>query len=345
MNQQTHRKQQSDAVARSAVTGARAPRTDHLQGRGLQDPLLSRSAKASADDDKDDDEPARLHRSARAAGGGGVAGAWGRATAGAAGAVPYRREMERAFGQDFSGVRAYTGRREPMEAIGAHAAANGEQVAFAEASPSRKLVAHELTHVVQRRRAGGSGGVRGSMKLSQPGDAAEQEAERVSESVVGGRTAEVSALGGIGAGISRKVSSKWQEMRKPASGKITGRFGEDRGDHKHSGTDFACDPGSSVKSALDGQVIQTQGTSSSGGYGNRMVVKHSNTWQTTYNHLSSFEKSVGERVRAGAKIAESGNTGNSTGPHLHFEVVKNGKYVNPESYIGDKIKIRVWNVW
>lgn len=187
MNQQTTRRRQTETLARSAASSDQARRTDHLTGSELRDPLVSRSAKAHAEE-KEDEHPGRLHRSARGEASGHVAGAWERATAGGSGPVPYRREMERAFGQDFSGVRAYMGRREPMETIGAHAAANGEDVAFAEHSPSKRLVAHELTHVVQRRKAGGGsgGGVRGSMKVSQPGDAAEREADRVGEAVAKG---------------------------------------------------------------------------------------------------------------------------------------------------------------
>src|SRR5262245_12484982 len=68
--------------------------------------------------------------------------------------LPYRAQMERAFGQDFSSVRVTTGQTHELDAIGATAAAKGETVAFADATPTPWLVAHELAHVVQHRRGG-----------------------------------------------------------------------------------------------------------------------------------------------------------------------------------------------
>lgn len=70
------------------------------------------------------------------------------AVRGGASAVPYAADMERAFGEDFSNVRAYVGRRAEMAGLGATAAARDEHVAFASATPDRETVAHELTHVV-----------------------------------------------------------------------------------------------------------------------------------------------------------------------------------------------------
>jgi len=120
--------------------------------------------------------------------------AFAAATSGAASEVPFRRDMERSFGEDFSGVRAHLGDppRAGLDALGANAAARSDTIAFGTATPDRALVAHELTHVVQQRRHGG-GGVQGKATLSQPGDRAEAEADDVARRVVAGEQVTVSA--------------------------------------------------------------------------------------------------------------------------------------------------------
>ncbi len=71
----------------------------------------------------------------------------------------------------------------------------------------------------------------------------------------------------------------------------------------------------------------------SGSYGNLMKVQHSNGIVTYYAHLSGFVASVGSSVSKGQTIALIGSTGNSTGPHLHFEVRINGAHTNPLNYV------------
>lgn len=104
-----------------------------------------------------------------------VIDAYGDAARGPGGEVPFRGEMERSFGADFSRVRAVTGRQIQLLPLNARAATRGEEVVFGDERPDRSLVAHELTHVLQNRRAGGrtSGGV------SRHGDAAEVEARAI----------------------------------------------------------------------------------------------------------------------------------------------------------------------
>lgn len=101
--------------------------------------------------------------------------------AGSTAALPYRAEMEVAFGEDFSGVEVQAGRRDALSEIGARAATSAERIAFASASPDRDTVAHELAHVVQHRRHGG-----GSGGISRRGDASEREAEQVAAAVTAG---------------------------------------------------------------------------------------------------------------------------------------------------------------
>lgn len=87
--------------------------------------------------------------------------------------------------------------------------------------------------------------------------------------------------------------------------------------HKHSGQDFVVPSGTSVRAAHTGTVV-TAGWG--GAYGNNIVIKHGSHLYTQYGHLSKIGVHVGEKVITGEEIGKSGSTGNSTGPHLHFEV-------------------------
>ncbi len=94
-----------------------------------------------------------------------------------------------------------------------------------------------------------------------------------------------------------------------------------QGIHGTNAVDFGAPVGTPVKASLDGEVILSKGGGAyNGGYGNYIVIKHSNGTQTLYAHLSKTEVSVGRKVSKGDVIGKSGNTGRSTGPHLHFEV-------------------------
>jgi murein DD-endopeptidase MepM/ murein hydrolase activator NlpD len=94
----------------------------------------------------------------------------------------------------------------------------------------------------------------------------------------------------------------------------------------HNGIDIGVDTGTPVRAAMEGTVSET-GYSS--GYGNYILVYHHAGWESLYGHLQSISVRPGQRVAAGQRIAYSGNTGYSTGPHLHFSVFKSGRTVNP----------------
>ena len=105
-------------------------------------------------------------------------------------------------------------------------------------------------------------------------------------------------------------------MVKPIIGGI-----KTQGLHGHNGIDFGAPIGSTVVAALDGVVTLTRGGDGwNGGYGNYIVIKHSNGTQTLYAHLSNISVNQGQTVNKGQMIGRSGNSGQSTGPHLHFEV-------------------------
>ena len=98
----------------------------------------------------------------------------------------------------------------------------------------------------------------------------------------------------------------------------------------HYGTDFAADAGTEIHSFADG-VVLASGTDS--GYGNYVKVDHGGGFVTLYGHCSERLVSEGERVQRGQTIALVGSTGRSTGPHLHFELIHDGVYLNPEFYL------------
>jgi murein DD-endopeptidase MepM/ murein hydrolase activator NlpD len=115
----------------------------------------------------------------------------------------------------------------------------------------------------------------------------------------------------------------------PVSGSVVSGFGM-RSGRMHEGIDITASSGTPVRSAAAGTVIHAGWL---GGYGNLVVVDHGGGLSTAYAHNSSFASSVGQSVAAGQVIAYSGNTGNSSGPHVHFEVRVNGSAVDPLGYL------------
>ncbi|MFF8603245.1 M23 family metallopeptidase [Streptomyces sp. NPDC015232] len=108
--------------------------------------------------------------------------------------------------------------------------------------------------------------------------------------------------------------------------------------HKHSGQDFAVPVGTPVKAAGAGTVVKAgpYGGGDGPAYGNAIVVKHGNGTYSQYAHLSKIKVRIGQKVAAGQQIALSGNTGNSSGPHLHFEIRTTPNYgsaVNPAAFL------------
>lgn len=93
-----------------------------------------------------------------------------------------------------------------------------------------------------------------------------------------------------------------------------------QGIHGYNGVDFGALVGASIRAAAGGTVVVSRSGGYNGGYGQYVVIKHSNGVQTLYAHMSQNNVSVGESVTAGEVVGLVGNTGRSTGPHLHFEV-------------------------
>ncbi|MDP3854173.1 M23 family metallopeptidase [Phenylobacterium sp.] len=128
-------------------------------------------------------------------------------------------------------------------------------------------------------------------------------------------------------------------LRTPVDGaRMTSRFGMRRHpilgfNRMHQGIDFGAGSGTPIVASGDGVVIEARRW---GGYGNWLRIRHSGGWETGYAHLSRYGKGVrpGMRVSQGQVVAYVGSTGASTGPHLHYEIWKNGGRVNP---VGAKV--------
>lgn len=113
----------------------------------------------------------------------------------------------------------------------------------------------------------------------------------------------------------------------PIGGRITQRFA-----WYHRGLDIATAAGTPILAADAGTVV-TAGWPDNSGYGNRVVINHGNGYTTLYAHMSKISVTAGQTVKRGDVLGLEGSTGRSTGPHLHFEIKKNGGYVNPLEYL------------
>ncbi len=98
----------------------------------------------------------------------------------------------------------------------------------------------------------------------------------------------------------------------------------------HEGMDFTAKTGTPIYATGDGVVARADNTAS--GYGNHIVIRHGFGYETLYGHLSRYKCKAGQRIKRGDVIGYVGSTGRSEGPHLHYEVHKNGKVVNPPNF-------------
>jgi murein DD-endopeptidase MepM/ murein hydrolase activator NlpD len=118
-----------------------------------------------------------------------------------------------------------------------------------------------------------------------------------------------------------EVSSQYGYRTNPFGG---------RGYEFHSGIDFKGDIGNPVKVTGDGVVGKADYHN---GYGKCVIIKHKHGYSSLYGHLSEINVTVGQKVKSGDVIGLVGNTGRSTGPHLHYEIRKNGTDINPNDYL------------
>lgn len=133
------------------------------------------------------------------------------------------------------------------------------------------------------------------------------------------------------------ASSKGFSPASPLRGEFTSGYGYRRhplgGDRRfHKGVDIAAEYGARIHAAEGGVVVKVY-NSSAAALGRHILIKHANGFETCYGHLWKILVSEGDRVEKGQVIGREGSSGWSTGPHLHFEIHKNGYAVNPEPYI------------
>ena len=141
--------------------------------------------------------------------------------------------------------------------------------------------------------------------------------------------------------VSAKAAASWVDPVKKYT--LSASFAQAGGmwQSTHSGQDFAVPSGTNVVAAHGGTVVKAGGNGAGDGpaYGNAIVIKHGNGTYSQYAHLSRIDVRVGQVVKTGQHIARSGNTGNSTGPHLHFEIRTTANYgsaIDPVAFLRGK---------
>ncbi|MEU3737002.1 MULTISPECIES: M23 family metallopeptidase [unclassified Streptomyces] len=135
-----------------------------------------------------------------------------------------------------------------------------------------------------------------------------------------------------------KKAAAWQDPVDKYTLSASFGLGGNMWSSKHSGQDFAVSIGTSVEAVHNGTVVKAGGNGAGDGpaYGNAIVIKHDNGTFSQYAHLSKIDVRVGQTVGTGQHIAASGNTGNSSGPHLHFEIRTTPNYgsaVDPVAFL------------
>ncbi|MCX5036247.1 M23 family metallopeptidase [Streptomyces coelicoflavus] len=140
---------------------------------------------------------------------------------------------------------------------------------------------------------------------------------------------------------TKKKAASWVDPVKKYA--LSAGFAQNGGmwAHKHSGQDFAVPVGTNVVATHGGTVVKAGGNGAGDGpaYGNAIVIKHGNGTYSQYAHLSKVNVKIGQVVKTGQSIAKSGNTGNSSGPHLHFEIRTTANYgsaVDPVAFLKSK---------
>jgi murein DD-endopeptidase MepM/ murein hydrolase activator NlpD len=214
-------------------------------------------------------------------------------------------------------------------ALGAFAAATAGQTLKAGSSPSDDIA--PLADSKNASAAIGIGGSSGGVSAAAPevltvakvAVAPPVEAQQIASTnnIVQTRAAAAAAA---------KAEAERPKYVMPAAGRLTSGFGA-RWGTTHYGLDIANSIGTPILAAADGVIIEAGPAS---GFGLWLKVQHDDGTVTVYGHINDYSVREGQRVKAGEQIARMGNRGQSTGPHLHFEVWEDGtKKVNPKSWL------------
>jgi murein DD-endopeptidase MepM/ murein hydrolase activator NlpD len=136
------------------------------------------------------------------------------------------------------------------------------------------------------------------------------------------------------------ASKKADDWTKPVEGEyeLSAGYGNSGGRwaQKHSGQDFAVPTGTPVNAVHGGTVVKAgpNGAGDGSSYGNAIVIKHDDNTYSQYAHLSKVDAKPGQQVKTGQEIGQSGSTGNSSGPHLHFEIRSTADYGSGKDPVG-----------
>jgi murein DD-endopeptidase MepM/ murein hydrolase activator NlpD len=141
--------------------------------------------------------------------------------------------------------------------------------------------------------------------------------------------------------VSAKTAASWVDPVKKYTLSASFAQAGSMWQSTHSGQDFAVASGTNVVAAHGGTVVKAGGNGAGDGaaYGNAIVIKHGNGTYSQYAHLSRIDVKVGQVVSTGQHIALSGNTGNTSGPHLHFEIRTTANYgsaIDPVAFLRGK---------
>lgn len=146
---------------------------------------------------------------------------------------------------------------------------------------------------------------------------------------------------GVAAAAGKSGAASWVDPVKKYT--LSASYAQSGGMWKstHSGQDFAVSSGTQVFAAHGGTVVKAGGNGAGDGaaYGNAIVIKHGSRTYSQYAHLSRVDVKVGQVVKTGQRIGLSGNTGNSSGPHLHFEIRTTANYgssIDPVAFLRSK---------
>ena len=161
------------------------------------------------------------------------------------------------------------------------------------------------------------------------------KAKAVAEAKAEAKAAELARLAKLA--TLAKARAAAPKVVLPTTGyHLTARFGQAGGRwaRNHTGLDFAAPMGTPVRAVMAGEVIQA---AFEGAYGRQVKIRHADGTVTSYSHMSAFKVSVGDSVTAGTAVGAIGMTGNTTGPHVHLEVLPDGQNpVNPAPWLSER---------
>jgi murein DD-endopeptidase MepM/ murein hydrolase activator NlpD len=178
----------------------------------------------------------------------------------------------------------------------------------------------------------GGGGTPGRAAIERSASAVKEEMERLAGIVKeeGNNLRALDRFLGKAGKVLASLPSRW-----PLRGPVNSDFGKrlspwTSASESHSGIDIGAPIGSPVKAPAPGTVVFAEHNAE---YGLTLILDHGNNTKSLYGHLSKVHVTVNQRVHRGELVALSGNTGRSTGPHLHYEIQVKGQPVNPNAYI------------